>query len=189
MLIHGGGGDARPAGLRRVRRRLRRDVDRAAARRRPRPMPARWPARSRWRSTVRPISPARRRRRRRWRRRTGVGAGAGRAAGRDITFPAVPSGGPRAARHLRQGRRLPQPARGNALPMFFGDLVGVTARVCARPRPRRSSTGNTTDCLKPWAIVDRWDECNGQRMPSTTIPATVDPDFNPAGQAPSTFDK
>ena len=44
---------------------------------------------------------------------------------RDV--PAVPAWSARAAGHLRQGRRVSESgAGGNPLPMFFGNLVGVT---------------------------------------------------------------
>jgi hypothetical protein len=51
-------------------------------------------------------------------------------------------------------------ARGNALPIFFGGLVGLSqqgtrAMAIAEIRP-----GNATDCLKPWAIPDKWLEYN-----------------------------
>ena len=79
-------------------------------------------------------------------------------------------------------------ARGNPLPMFFGAVVGVSSQGVRATATAQIVTGNTTDCLKPWAIVDRWDEFNGAHA-EHNFPATVDPDFNPAGQPPSTFDK
>jgi len=46
----------------------------------------------------------------------------------------------------------------NALPVFFGGLVGlsqlgVRAMAVAQARP-----ANFTNCLRPWSIVDRWNE-------------------------------
>ncbi len=46
-------------------------------------------------------------------------------------------------------------SRGNALPVFFGQLVGVVdqgVRATATPRLFRA---NTMRCVRPWAIPDR----------------------------------
>jgi hypothetical protein len=48
--------------------------------------------------------------------------------------------------------------RGNPLPIWFGLLVGLTDQGVRATAIGRASTGNATDCLKPWAVVDRWQE-------------------------------
>src|SRR5690606_14734060 len=72
-------------------------------------------------------------------------------------------------------------ARNNPLPMFFGNLVGVGDQGVRATATAQIVTGTHTDCLKPWAILDRWDEWNGT---GNDYPAP-DPDFN----YNSTFDK
>lgn len=62
--------------------------------------------------------------------------------------------------------------RNNPLPMFFGNLVGVADQGVRATATAQIVAADTTDCLKPWAVVDRWAE------------------FGPEGFTPtSTFDK
>lgn len=72
-------------------------------------------------------------------------------------------------------------ARQNPLPTFFARLVGVWDQGVRATATAQVRTGNSTDCLKPWAVVDRWDEFEGSE-PDYPGP---DPDWNPA----STFDR
>jgi len=48
--------------------------------------------------------------------------------------------------------------RGNPLPIWFGLLVGLTDQGVRATAIGRAATANATDCLKPWAVVDRWQE-------------------------------
>ena len=47
-------------------------------------------------------------------------------------------------------------ARGNALPMFFGRFVGLTAQGVRATAMAQAAVANASDCLRPWAIPDRW---------------------------------
>jgi hypothetical protein len=49
-------------------------------------------------------------------------------------------------------------ARNNPLPIFFGGLVGVDAQGVVATATAQILASNTTDCLKPWAVIDRWQE-------------------------------
>ena len=49
-------------------------------------------------------------------------------------------------------------ARGNPLGMLFGNLVGVSNQGVRATATAQVIGANTTDCLKPWAVIDRWDE-------------------------------
>jgi len=49
-------------------------------------------------------------------------------------------------------------ARGNSLPAFFGALVGVSNSGVRATATAQAGVGDTTDCLKPWAVIDKWDE-------------------------------
>ena len=51
-------------------------------------------------------------------------------------------------------------ARGNPLPMFFGWLVGVTDQGVRATATAQAAAANASDCLKPWAVADKWDENN-----------------------------
>ena len=77
----------------------------------------------------------------------------------DVTFPPCPPGAPGlpdtcvkvdAFRNQRTG--------GNPLPMFFGRLVGVMNQGVRATATAQIITGDTTECLRPWAVVDRWEE-------------------------------
>ena len=110
------------------------------------------------------------------------GRGAGRAVdGRHV--PAVSARRPGPARHLRQGGRLPQSGaaatrcRCSSATSSASRSQGVRATATAQ-----IVTGDTTDCLKPWAILDRWDEFAPDAEPDYPNP---DPDFGPT----STYDK
>ena len=65
-------------------------------------------------------------------------------------------------------------ARGNPLPVFFGSIVGLTNQGVRATATAQIISANMTDCLKPWAVIDRWDEFDGVE-PDYPNP---DPDFN-----------
>jgi hypothetical protein len=101
----------------------------------------------------------------------------------DVTFPACPPGAPGVADTCIKVDVLRTQARLNALPTFFGRLAGVASQGARATATAQIATGNTTDCLKPWAIIDRWDEYNAAGG-EPDYP-NADPDFLPA----STFDR
>lgn len=95
----------------------------------------------------------------------------------DVTFPACPDGTSTCVRvDVYRNQQ-----RANALPTFLAQLVGVMGQGVRATATAQVLTGNATDCLKPWAIIDRWDEFHG---PEPDYPGP-DPDFNPQ----STYDK
>ena len=47
-------------------------------------------------------------------------------------------------------------ARGNPLPMWFGNLLGVTSQGARAMAIARVAPANGTECLKPWAVADKW---------------------------------
>lgn len=48
--------------------------------------------------------------------------------------------------------------RGNALPTFFTRLVGVVSQGVRATATAQILSGNATECLKPWAVADKWAE-------------------------------
>lgn len=95
----------------------------------------------------------------------------------DVTFPTCPDGTDTCVRvDVYRNQQ-----RGNALPTFLTRLIGVTGQGVRATATAQVRTGNATDCLRPWAVVDRWDEFEA---PDPDYPGP-DPDFNPS----STFDK
>lgn len=49
-------------------------------------------------------------------------------------------------------------AHGNALPTFFGTLVGINSQDVRATATAQVAVANATDCLKPWAVIDKWNE-------------------------------
>jgi Flp pilus assembly protein TadG len=47
-------------------------------------------------------------------------------------------------------------ARGNPLPIIFGAAVGLTSQGVLATATARVATADSSDCLKPWAIPDKW---------------------------------
>ena len=92
----------------------------------------------------------------------------------DVTFPACPPGIPGPQDQCVRVNVFRNQARGNPLPTFFAKLSGVPNQGVVATATAQVVTGDTTACLRPWAVVDRWNE------------------FGPEGPAPlpmSTFDK
>jgi len=46
--------------------------------------------------------------------------------------------------------------RANPLPSMFGNIVGLTNQGVRATATARSKPGNATQCLKPWAVADKW---------------------------------
>jgi hypothetical protein len=101
----------------------------------------------------------------------------------DVTFPACPPGAPGVPDTCVKVDVFRNQARANALPTFFGHLAGVVSQGTRATATAQIIVGNTTDCLKPWAIIDRWDEYNAAGG-EPDYP-NADPDFLPT----STFDR
>jgi Putative Flp pilus-assembly TadE/G-like len=59
---------------------------------------------------------------------------------------------------------------GNALPTFFGQMIGITSQNVKATATAEVATANGTDCLKPWGVIDKWEE----RYPTPVVPFTVD---------------
>src|SRR5687767_14535447 len=47
-------------------------------------------------------------------------------------------------------------ARGNPLPMWFGQLVGLTEQGVRASAIARAAQANASDCMKPFGIPDKW---------------------------------
>jgi len=92
--------------------------------------------------------------------------------------------------------------RGNPLPVFAGTFVGLTDQDLRATATARVLSADTVECLRPWAVVDKWDdtEAGGWNADSTfdaaagdsyTPPTTSSPGsgFYPfeANGAPSTY--
>jgi Flp pilus assembly protein TadG len=84
----------------------------------------------------------------------------------DVTFPVCPVGSPAAGSNacIRADVYRNQ-ERGNALPTFFAGLVGVGEQGVRASATAEVLFGDSTDCVKPFAIADKWVELRNDQGP------------------------
>src|SRR5262245_12848944 len=85
----------------------------------------------------------------------------------DVTFPACPPGAPGLPDTCVKVDVFRNQARSNALPTFFGRLAGINSQGVRATATAQITTGNATDCLRPWAVADKWEEYWEQGKAST----------------------
>jgi hypothetical protein len=85
----------------------------------------------------------------------------------DVTFPVCPPGSPGAGSNacIRVDVFRNQRAGGNPLPTFFGGLVGVNEQGVRATATAEVLFGDSTDCVKPFAIPDKWLELRNDQPP------------------------
>jgi len=106
---------------------------------------------------------------------------------RDVTFPVCPDGTNNCIR-VDVYRDV---ANANPLPAFFGVLFGRSTQSMKATATAEVATASATDCLKPWAVIDKWAE----HWPTTKpwdITATFDKydksgDLDPAVTTPDVY--
>jgi Flp pilus assembly protein TadG len=103
----------------------------------------------------------------------------------DITFNTCPDGTDTCV----QVRVYRTSARGSALPSFFAQLIGITSQDIQAYAEAEVVYGNATECMRPFAVLDKWDEFDMATNPNTPeseyLNGLLDPDWN----INSTFDK
>jgi Flp pilus assembly protein TadG len=67
-------------------------------------------------------------------------------------------------------------ARNNPLPSFFGQAFGITAHGVRATATARVAIADSSDCLKPWAIPDKWTDNYDVTIPIETSPPQWTPD-------------
>ena len=72
--------------------------------------------------------------------------------------------------------------RKNALPTFFAWLVGVTDQGVRATATAQAASGNASECLKPWAVADKWEEHNPDIAPWDPTQT-----FDPTGKTPDVY--
>lgn len=95
----------------------------------------------------------------------------------DITFGPCPDG-PNTCVRVDVYRNQ---TRGNPLPMYFGQMIGLTAQGVRATATAMVQPANSTGCLKPWALPDKWIEnypAPGPWLPTSVFEA-VDRHGNP----------
>ncbi len=75
----------------------------------------------------------------------------------DVTFPTVPADQCADTSCVRVNVYRNVPA-GNPLPALFGGAIGLSTQGVRAMAIARAAAANASDCLKPWAIPDKWTE-------------------------------
>ena len=76
----------------------------------------------------------------------------------DVTFPPCPPGAPGLPDTCVKVDAYRNQNRGNALPMYFGNLVGVASQGVRATATAQVFASDVSDCVKPFAIPDKWQE-------------------------------
>jgi hypothetical protein len=79
----------------------------------------------------------------------------------------------------------------NALPVFFASMLGVSTQGVRATATAQAASGNSVNCVKPWAVADKWLDTSGPTtwdQMDTWDPAAGDvyrmplkPETNPTG--------
>jgi hypothetical protein len=74
------------------------------------------------------------------------------------------------------------------LPVFFAPIVGVTSQHVRATATARAVAANATNCLKPWAVGDKWfdTQVGGWSQTATYVPAVGDVYTPPSATSPGT---
>ena len=93
----------------------------------------------------------------------------------DVTFPVCPPGSPGAGTNscIRVNVFRNQRADGNPLPTFFGRLLDINEQGVRATATAEVMFGDSTDCVKPFAIPDKWLEARDDRGPRAGAKRTV----------------
>jgi len=92
----------------------------------------------------------------------------------DISFPLCPTGSPGAGTKSCIRVNVYRNEVKDALPTFFGKLFGQQSQGVKATATAEILSANSTDCLKPWAVVDKWSE----HYPVNPAPWTIDSTFD-----------
>lgn len=94
----------------------------------------------------------------------------------DITFPPCPDDGSDTCIKVDVYRTV---ARNNPLPTFFARLVGIANQDMKATATAKVLHGNATTCMRPFGIMDKWDEwdmSDGVEREYETEPDQIDVD-------------
>jgi hypothetical protein len=76
----------------------------------------------------------------------------------DITVIPCPPGGPGLPDNCVRANVYRSAARANALPSYFGGLAGIASQDVRATATAQIETGNASECMRPWAVADKWAE-------------------------------
>jgi Flp pilus assembly protein TadG len=93
----------------------------------------------------------------------------------DVTISACPP--PDAAATCVRVDTFRNQTRSNALPVFFANLVGVGSQGVRATATAQVAIANAVNCMKPWAVADKWAE-HWENGKASTAPWTPDKAFD-----------
>lgn len=105
------------------------------------------------------------------------GAAPSIVAATDVLLVACPPGAPGVVGTCLRANVYRSAARGNALPTYVAQIMGVTAQDVRATATSQVEDGNATECLKPWAVADKWAEHWENGAPNNG-PWTVNSNFD-----------
>ena len=76
----------------------------------------------------------------------------------DVTFPTCPPGSPGLPDTCIRADVYRSAGRSNALPTFFAQIMGITSQDVRATAMARMFAANSVECMKPWAVADKWAE-------------------------------
>jgi len=85
----------------------------------------------------------------------------------DVNLIPCPSGAPGLPDTCVRADVYRSAARSNALPTFFAQVIGITSQNVRATATAQVATGNAVECLKPFAMADKWQENWEAGKPST----------------------
>jgi Flp pilus assembly protein TadG len=95
----------------------------------------------------------------------------------DITLVPCPPGAPGLPDTCVRADVFRSAARANALPTFFAQVMGINSQDIRATATAQIETGNATECLKPWAVADKWAE-HWENGKASTAPWTPNSNFD-----------
>jgi Flp pilus assembly protein TadG len=95
----------------------------------------------------------------------------------DVTLVPCPPGAPGLADTCIRANVYRSAERDNALPTFFAQIFGMTSQDIRATATAQVITGNAVECMKPWAVADKWDE-NWESGAPNAGPWTIDSNFD-----------
>ena len=73
----------------------------------------------------------------------------------------------------------------NALPMLFGHILGLSSQNTRASAVAKVAAANSSNCLKPWGVADKWEEDDGTWDPTDTFDPPADDYRYPGDPTPT----
>jgi hypothetical protein len=95
----------------------------------------------------------------------------------DVQLIACPPGAPGLPDTCIRADVYRSAARSNALPTYFAQILDINSQDVRATATAQVQTGNAAECMKPWAIPDKWQE-NWENNNPSTAPWTPGSNFD-----------